>query len=36
MLQLEKPFLAVGVNVVGNRGTAQGDRFFQDFLHRSM
>jgi hypothetical protein len=34
MLELEESFFAIGVNVVGDGGTAKGNRFFQDFFYR--
>jgi len=33
MLELEESFFAFGVHIVGNGGTAEGDRFFQDLFH---
>ena len=36
MLQLEKPFFAVGVDVVTHRRSAQRDGFAQHFLHSRM
>src|SRR5450755_3675928 len=33
MLQLEKPFFAVGVDIVADRRSAQSDGFAQHFLH---
>jgi hypothetical protein len=31
VLQLEKTFTTLGVDVIGNRGTTQRNRFLQDF-----
>ena len=36
MLQLEKTFPAVGVNVIRDRRTAQLDGFLQDLLYRQI
>ncbi len=33
MLELEESFVAVGVDVVGDGGAAQGDRFFENFFY---
>ena len=34
MLQLKKSLFAIGVDIVGNRRSAQRDGFFQHLLHR--
>jgi hypothetical protein len=34
MLQLEKSFFSIGIDVVGNRRSTERDRFAQHFLHR--
>ena len=34
VLELEEAFFSIGVNVVGNGGTAECDRFLQNLLHR--
>ena len=34
VLELEKAFFALGVHIIGNGRTAEGDRLFQDLLHR--
>jgi len=34
MLQLEKPFFAIGIHIVANRRTAERDSLPQDFLDR--
>src|SRR5262249_29164815 len=36
MLELEKTFLTVGINVIGDRRTSQSDRLFQDLLDRAV
>jgi hypothetical protein len=33
MLQLEKPFIAVGINVVAHRRSTEGNGFPQDLLY---
>ena len=33
MLELEESFFAVGVDIVGDGGSAESDRFLQDFFH---
>src|SRR5579864_4684849 len=33
MLELEVPFLAVGIHIVGNGRAAEGDRFFEHLFH---
>ena len=35
VFKLEKSFFAVGIDIVRNRGTAEGNRFLQDFLQTS-
>src|ERR1017187_2888008 len=33
MLELEESFFAVGIDIIGNGGTAEGDGFAENFLH---
>ena len=33
MLELKESFFAVGIDVIGNGGTAEGDGFAENFLH---
>src|SRR5271155_3640792 len=36
MLELEESFVAVGIDIVGNRRPPEGDSLAQHFTHRSM